>query len=94
MLKENPEVSGKLHSWIPKIWNAGLPVIDDLHTDSYVWKPEQKTEKFIALLKELKPGVTEIPATSNCPVAKAVSKAGALGMRSIFTLRPDLAKYP
>ena len=67
MLKENPEVSGKLHSWIPKIWNAGLPVIDDLHTDSYVWKPEQKTEKFIALLKELKPGVTEIIFHASIP---------------------------
>ena len=67
MLKENPEAAGKLRSWIPKIWNAGLPVIDDLHTDSYVWNPEQKTEKFIALLKELKPGVTEIIFHASIP---------------------------
>jgi len=66
-MKENPEVAGKLRAWIPKIWNAGLPVIDDLHTDSYVWKPEQKTEKFIALLKELKPGVTEIIFHASIP---------------------------
>ena len=66
-MKENPEVVGKLRAWIPKIWNAGLPVIDDLHTDSYVWKPEQKTEKFIALLKELKPGVTEIIFHASIP---------------------------
>ena len=67
MLKENPEAASKLRSWIPKIWNAGLPVIDDLHTDSYVWKPEQKTEKFVALLKELKPGVTEIIFHASIP---------------------------
>ena len=66
-LRENPETAGKLRPWIPKIWNAGLPVIDDLHTDSYVWKPEEKTEKFIALLKELKPGVTEILFHASIP---------------------------
>jgi len=66
-LKENPEAFGKLRPWIPRIWNAGLPVIDDLHTDSYVWKPEHKTEKFIALLKELKPGVTEIIFHASIP---------------------------
>ena len=66
-LKENPEAAGKLRSWIPKIWNAGLPVIDDLHTDSYGWKPEEKTEKLLALLKELKPGVTEILFHASIP---------------------------
>ena len=66
-LKENPEASETLRAWIPKIWNAGLPVIDDLHTDSYVWKPEQKTEKFLALLKELKPGVTEVIFHASIP---------------------------
>ncbi len=66
-LKENPEAAGKLRPWIPKIWNAGLPVIDDLHTASYGWKPEEKTKKFIALLKELKPGVTEILFHASIP---------------------------
>ena len=66
-LKENPDAVGKLRPWIPKIWNAGLPVIDDLHTDSYVWKPEEKTEKLVALLKELKPGVTEILFHASIP---------------------------
>ncbi len=66
-LKENPGVSEKLRPMIPKIWNGGLPVIDDLHTDSYVWKPEEKTEKLLALLKELKPGVTEILFHASIP---------------------------
>ncbi len=66
-LKENPEAAGKLRPWIPKIWNAGLPIIDDLHTASYEWKPEDKKEKFIALLKELKPGVTEILFHASIP---------------------------
>jgi predicted glycoside hydrolase/deacetylase ChbG (UPF0249 family) len=66
-LRENPEASRQLRPWIPKIWNAGLPVIDDLHTDSYVWKPEEKTEKLLALLKTLKPGVTEILFHASIP---------------------------
>jgi predicted glycoside hydrolase/deacetylase ChbG (UPF0249 family) len=66
-LRENPEAAGKLRAWIPKIWNAGLPVIDDLHTDSYEWMAAEKTEKFLALLKELKPGVTEILFHASIP---------------------------
>jgi hypothetical protein len=66
-LKENPGAADELRPWIPKIWNAGLPVIDDLHTDSYNWKPEQKTQKLIALLKDLKPGVTEIIFHASIP---------------------------
>jgi len=65
--KENPGVSDQLRPWIPKIWNAGLPVIDDLHTDSYEWKPADKTKNFTALLKELKPGVTEILFHASIP---------------------------
>ena len=57
---ENPEATGELQVWIPKLWNSGLPVLDDLHTGSYGWKPAEKTERLLALLQELKPGVTEI----------------------------------
>jgi hypothetical protein len=50
------------------IWDAGLPVLDDLHNTSYGWnlptqvKPtdenlrKMKTEKYISALKSLKPG--------------------------------------
>ena len=67
VLKENAEAVAQLRPWIPKIWDAGLPVIDDLHTGSYGWKPEEKKEKFIALLKELKPGITEILFHASIP---------------------------
>ncbi len=67
MLIENGDEAQKLHPWISKIWNAGLPVLDDLHTGSYDWKPAEKTEKLLALLAELKPGVTEILFHSSLP---------------------------
>jgi predicted glycoside hydrolase/deacetylase ChbG (UPF0249 family) len=53
-----------------QLWNAGLPVLDDLHNYSYEWNlPKNvkfsdealrrfKTQKYIEGLKKLKPGVT------------------------------------
>lgn len=58
--QENPVATQGLRKWIPKIWDAGLPVLDDLHTSSYGWKPAEKTERLLQLLTDLKPGVTEI----------------------------------
>ncbi|GAA4447934.1 carbohydrate deacetylase [Nibrella saemangeumensis] len=55
-----------------QLWNAGLPVIDDLHSDSYGWNlpngtpvtdenlRKHKTEKYIELLKACQPGITFI----------------------------------
>ncbi len=55
-----------------QLWDAGLPVIDDLFADTYGWelpatiKPTDenlrkfKTDKYIELLKATKPGITEI----------------------------------
>lgn len=55
-----------------QLWNAGLPVLDDLHNNSYGWKlPEGtketkenlqsfKTQKYIEGLRDLKPGLTMV----------------------------------
>ena len=52
------------------LWGAGLPVLDDLHNETYEWKmPEEvktndkklqawKTQKYIDAIKSLKPGIT------------------------------------
>jgi len=66
-LQGHREVATRLQPWVKKIWNAGLPVIDDIHTDSYVWKPEEKTGKLLALLQELQPGITEILLHASLP---------------------------
>ncbi|MFM2146744.1 MAG: hypothetical protein RL732_1580 [Bacteroidota bacterium] len=53
-----------------KLWDAGLPVLDDLHNTSYDWKlpdgsqqsdkalQRYKTKKYSEALRSLKPGVT------------------------------------
>lgn len=54
------------------LWNAGLPVLDDLFADTYGWRlsaetpnteenlRKMKTAKYIELLKEAKPGITMV----------------------------------
>jgi predicted glycoside hydrolase/deacetylase ChbG (UPF0249 family) len=53
------------------IWASGLPVLDDLHNESYNWQPpsqksgekefnRQAAAKYIEALKNLKPGLTMV----------------------------------
>ncbi len=57
---ENAAAMKQLQERINKVWEAGLPVIDDLHTASYDWKEGPKSARFIEMLKGLKPGVTMV----------------------------------
>jgi hypothetical protein len=72
------------------LWNAGLPVLDDLHNTSYDWvipadiaSDDQKldaykTEKYIETLKTLKPGLTMMimHCTDPGPSFKYISDSG------------------
>jgi hypothetical protein len=72
------------------LWNAGLPVLDDLHNTSYGWvipadiaSDDQKldaykTEKYIETLKTLKPGLTMMimHCTDPGPYFKYISDSG------------------
>lgn len=73
-----------------KLWDAGLPVLDDLHNDSYGWKPTPemagddkklqayKTEKYIDALKSVKPGITMVimHCTNTTEVFEHISDSG------------------
>jgi predicted glycoside hydrolase/deacetylase ChbG (UPF0249 family) len=58
--KENPDAVAKLGPIVQSIWDSGLPVLDDLHTDSYGWKKEEKIKNYCQLMRDLKPGITEV----------------------------------
>jgi chitin disaccharide deacetylase len=72
------------------LWNAGLPVLDDLHNYSYEWNippdiasdekklDDYKTDKYIDAIKQLKPGLTMmIMHCSNAgPDFKYISDSG------------------
>ena len=57
---ENAAAMQQIQERINKVWDAGLPVIDDLHTASYDWKEGSKSARFIDMLKTLKPGITMV----------------------------------
>lgn len=72
------------------LWDAGLPVLDDLHNYSYDWiipadiasdekkLDEYKTNKYIEALKTLKPGLTMMimHCTDTGPEFKYISDSG------------------
>ena len=52
-----------------QLWDAGLPVLDDLHNRSYGWKKTDKTDEYIDAVKNLKPGVTMMIMHCTAPTA-------------------------
>ncbi len=79
--KEDPELDAKadaIRALAATIWAAGLPVIDDAHTDAYAWDGADKTDRFIAMLQDLQPGITHviIHATVPTPNFDQISESG------------------
>jgi len=80
-----------------KVWNAGLPVIDDLVTsptsaDSY----EGRKEQLIKLLDEMKPGITEIivHCTVQTEVFSHISGSGPAREAELRLMTdPDVRKF-
>ncbi len=74
------------------LWNSGLPVLDDLHNESYNWKipdsikqddtklQQYKTQKYIEAIKSLRPGVTMMimHCTATTEVFEHISDSGPL----------------
>jgi hypothetical protein len=42
------------------LWDAGLPLVDAIHADSYGWPPHAKIRRMSRLLRGLPPGITVI----------------------------------
>ena len=74
------------------LWNAGLPVLDDLHNYSYDWKvPDEiknddkklqawRTGKYIESFKQLQPGITMVimHCTNPSAIFQNISDSGPL----------------
>ncbi|MGK2861735.1 MAG: polysaccharide deacetylase family protein [Chitinophagaceae bacterium] len=89
------------------LWNAGLPVLDDLHNDTYGWNATKeinkddkklqawKTKKYIEAIKSLKPGVTMMimHCTSPTEVFKHISDSGPVRKGDMLVmLDPEFKK--
>ena len=78
---ENPQAVERMRDLMTKVWNAGLPVIDDLHTASYEWKEGSKSARFIEMLKALEPGVTMVIVHCSRPTEEFPLITGSSSLR-------------
>jgi len=91
-----------------KLWDAGLPVLDDLFNDSYGWnlpsgqQPTDdnlrkfKTAKYIDALKACKPGVTMVimHCTQTSEIFKQISDSGPTRRGDLLAMmNPELKDY-
>ncbi|MCZ6617905.1 MAG: hypothetical protein O7E57_07205, partial [Gammaproteobacteria bacterium] len=62
-----------------QLWAAGLPVLDDLHNYSYDWPRTDKSQRYAAAVRELRPGVTMMimHCTEPTEVFAHISASGA-----------------
>lgn len=60
------EAYAQLQPYVKQLWDAGLPVLDDIDTSSYSWKNSDHTNEYIELIRNLKPGITWV----NCHPTK------------------------
>ncbi len=56
--QQRPERAAALAGLGEGLWAAGLPVLDDLHNYSYDWPRDEKSKRYVAAIRALRPGVT------------------------------------
>lgn len=111
ILKQMPSASTQkeiLNALGKQLWNAGLPVLDDIFNDSYGWKlpagvkhtdenlGKFKTQKYIEALKTIKPGITYIIMHCTLPSAhfSAISDSGPTRKGDLLAMiDPVLKKF-
>ena len=89
------------------IWDAGLPVLDDLHNVSYDWNyPDKKTSdadlqkfstsQYIQTIKELKPGLTMVIMHCSAPteVFQYITDSGIIRKADLLAMQdPAFKKF-
>ncbi|HEY9363389.1 MAG TPA: polysaccharide deacetylase family protein [Chitinophagaceae bacterium] len=91
-----------------QLWNAGLPVLDDIFNDSYGWKLPRdmkatdenlrkfKTQKYIEALKTIKPGITYVIMHCTLPseTFSAITDSGPIRKGDLLAMTdPALKKF-
>jgi predicted glycoside hydrolase/deacetylase ChbG (UPF0249 family) len=59
--QESPELVADIRIAAQQVWNAGLPVVDDIVASTYDWKQlDEKKANLIKVLDTMRPGVLEV----------------------------------
>lgn len=102
-----PEVKKQIQETAKTIWNAGLPVLDDLHNVSYGFQytPDMKTDKviqqfatgqYMKTIKELKPGLTMVIMHCSSPseIFQYITESGTIRKGDLLTMiNPVFKKF-
>ncbi len=106
--KQTPMDQQQLRAIGKMLWNAGLPVLDDLHNESYGWSlpkgvdptsnniQKEKTKYYISALKSLQPGITMVIMHCTRPTEVFASISGSGQTREgdwRAMMSPELKKY-
>lgn len=78
-----------------QLWDAGLPVIDDLQPGSNSDKAEQKKKRVVDFLHTVKPGITQfvVHCTRPSDSFKAISESGPIRLAELKAmLDPEVKK--
>ena len=95
LLKESPEMTGKIRALGDKVWALGLPVLDDLHTGYGCKEPKDKKAQIIEFLHTVKPGVTQfiVHCTRPSETFKSISGSGTMRLAELEALTsPEVKK--
>lgn len=79
----------------PKLWDAGLPVIDDLHTGQLSGGPEKKKPQVLAFLHSVQPGITQfiVHCTRPSETFRCISGSGPMRLAELETMTdPDVKR--
>ena len=94
---EAGEFKPLLRSLATELWNAGLPVIDDLVTKPTTAKEyDERKEQLITLLREMQPGITQIivHCTEPTEVFSHISGSGAARQAELRLMTdPDVKAF-
>jgi hypothetical protein len=96
ILKRSPAVADTARTMGQKAWDAGLPVIDDIHMGDYgCSKPAEKKDQIINFLRTVKPGITEfiVHCTRPTEMFQHISGSGRMRFAELETMiDPDVKK--
>ncbi len=94
--KKNPMMVPMAQTEGKKLWDAGLPVLDDLHQGDYLCKnPGEKKQQVIDFLRAVKPGVTQfiVHCTRTSDTFKFISGSGPMRQAELDAMMdPDVKK--
>lgn len=106
--KDKPKFMDQARQIGKQLWNAGLPVVDDVVSNTYDWRlPESmkktdknlqtyKTSKFIEMFNEIKPGITLVilHCTDPSDIFDQITDSGETRKGDLLAmLDPKLKKY-